>query len=198
MRVKGLQEPDDNGCQKDNGKRTLQEILCLFPQQLCHIFQSRHTVIGQLHDERNRFTPECGILGNQCGKNAHCNAGEIQEHHNQSAMLGEKCRSEKSINRQLRRTAHERNHHDGHFTVTLRGQCPAGHDTRYRTAKSNEHWHNASSGQTNLSQQLIHHKGDTGHVSGILQQRQEEEQRDNDGQEAQHTAHTVKDAVNYQ
>ena len=49
-----------------------------------------------------------------------------------------------------------------------------------------------------LPQQLVHHKSHAGHIAGILQQGKEEEQGHDDGQEAQHTAHTGKDAVDHQ
>ena len=42
---------------------------------------------------------------------------------------------------------------------------------------------------------LIHHEGHAGHIAGVLQDGQEEEQRDDDGQKAQHAAHAGKDAV---
>ena len=57
---------------------------------------------------------------------------------------------------------------------------------------------NAPAGEADLPQQLIHHEGHPGHVAGVLQDGEEEEQHHDDGQEAQHAAHPGEDAVDDQ
>ena len=47
--------------------------------------------------------------------------------------------------------------------------------------KPDEHGHDAAAGQADAAQQLIHHKGHTRHVAGILQHGEEEEQHHDDG-----------------
>ena len=53
MEVKGLQTPDDDGGDKNDGKRLLQEVFGLVPQQVQHILGLRHTVVGHFHDKGN-------------------------------------------------------------------------------------------------------------------------------------------------
>ena len=67
------------------------------------------------------------------------NAAKVQGYHDQCPMLREKCRREERVDRQLCRAAHKRRQQDRHLPVTLRWKCPARHDARHRTAKSDEH-----------------------------------------------------------
>ena len=51
---------------------------------------------------------------------------------------------------------------------------------------------------TDFAQQLVHNEGDTGHIAGVFQHGQEEKQSHNDRQEAEHTSHAGKHAVDDQ
>ena len=113
-------------------------------------------------------------------------------------MLREEGRREQAVDGQLSRAAHKGGEQDGHFAVALRGQGAAGHDAGDGAAEADEHRHDAAPREADAPEKLIHHECHAGHVSGILQQREEEEQGHDDGQEAQHTAHTGEDAVDDQ
>ena len=113
-------------------------------------------------------------------------------------MLREEGRRKQAVDGQLGRAAHKGGEQDGHFAVALRGQGAAGHDAGDGAAEADEHWHDAPPREADAAEKLIHHECHAGHVSGILQQREEEEQGHDDGQEAQHTAHTGEDAVDDQ
>ena len=56
--IEALQAPNDDCSYKDHGKGSVEEILCLFPEQPYDIIRAGHTVIGQLHDKGNRFPLE--------------------------------------------------------------------------------------------------------------------------------------------
>ena len=84
------------------------------------------------------------------------------------------------------------------FRSRVRGQRAACHDAGHRAAEADEHGHDAAARKTDAPQQLVHHKGHARHIAAILQQGKEEEQGHDDGQEAQHTAHAGKDAVDHQ
>ena len=163
-----------------------------------HVSCPWHTVVGQLHNKRHRLSLKGCFLENQSHNNSHNNSKQIKPNHHQCSMLREKCRCKKCINGKLRRTAHEGRQKNGHFSVPLRGKSPACHNSRHSTAKSNQHWHNTSSGKSQLSQKLIHNKGNAGHISAVFQKRQEEEQGYNNRQEAQYAANAVKYAVDHQ
>ena len=119
MQIEGLKEPDHNGGDKDNGKRSLQEIFCLVPQKMSHIFRSGKAVIGKLHYEGNRLAAEHGLPQEKGHENSHYNAAEIQGDHHQRAVFREKGRCEEGVDRKLRRAAHKRRQKDGHPAVPL-------------------------------------------------------------------------------
>ena len=53
--VKGLQEPDQHRCHKDNGEGLLQKVTGFLPNQLADTARRGKTVVGQLHDEGDRL-----------------------------------------------------------------------------------------------------------------------------------------------
>ena len=63
---------------------------------------------------------------------------------------------------------------DRHLAVTVTRHRARCHNCRHRTAEADEHRDDAAAGQTDLSQRLVHYKGDAGHVAGIFQDREEE------------------------
>ncbi len=123
---------------------------------------------------------------------------QIQPHHDEARILREERRCEQAVDGQLGRAAHERRQQDGHFPVPLAGQGAGGHHRRDGAAKADEHGHDAAARQADAPQQLVHHEGHAGHVAAVLHQGQEEEQRHDDGQKAQHAAHAGEDAADDQ
>ena len=77
MNVKTLQEPDDNGCDENDTEGLLDEVLRLLPEQLPHVLRPRHTIIRQLHDERNRLPFENRPLEKKCRDDREKNSEEI-------------------------------------------------------------------------------------------------------------------------
>ena len=198
VKIEGLEEPDNDRGDKDDGKGSLEEILGLVPKEAEHIFRAGHTVIGQLHHERNGFSLEQGVFGDQRREDPHGDAGEVQRQHNEAAVIREEDRGEKAVNGQFRRTAHKGGEHNGHLAVPLRRQCAAGHDSRDGTAETDEHRHDASSRKTDLAEEFIHDEGHPSHVAAVFQQGEEEKQRNDDGNKAQYGADAVEDPVNDQ
>ena len=182
-RVKGLQEPDNDGCNKDNRKCTFQKIACLIPQQHADIARAGHAVIWQLHDERHRLTLEGGILEHERSQNADCHAADVQQDHRNSGIMREKCHGNDRIDRQLGRARHKRCQHDGHAAVALTRQRARRHDGGHRVAEADEHRDKGTAGQTDFAQQLVHDKRDTRHITAVFQNGEEEEQHDNGRQE---------------
>ena len=119
MEIEGLEEPHNDGCQKDHGKGPLEEVLGLVPQQMGHVLCPGHPVVGQFHDEGDRLPPEHGVLGDQGRQNAHQDSQKVQSHHHQCAILGEEGGCQEGVNGQLGRAAHEGGKEDGHFPVPL-------------------------------------------------------------------------------
>ena len=58
MRIKGLQEPDNDRRDKNYAEGTLQKVLGLIPHQQQDTLPGRESIIRQLHDKRHRIAPE--------------------------------------------------------------------------------------------------------------------------------------------
>ena len=95
-------------------------------------------------------------------------------------MSREKSCSKKTVDRQLGGAAHKRCQKDRHFTVPFGRQGTACHNTRNRTAEADQHRNNAAAGKSNLTEQFIHNKSNSCHVTAVFQKRQEEKECDDD------------------
>ena len=162
------------------------------------VFCSRHAVVWQFHDKRNGFSAKQRLTENECHENSHKDSAKVEDRHHKCAMFWEEGTCEKCIDRQFCGTAHERSQKNCHLAVTLRWECSTRHDTGNRASESDKHWDNASTGQTDFTEQFVHHESDARHVSAVFKHREEEEQRDDNRQEAQHTADTVEETVNHE
>ena len=96
---------------------------------------------------------------------------------------------------QLGAAGNEGGGHDGHAPVPLILDGAGGHDAGDAAAGTNEHGNEGFAGQAELPENPVHDKGDPGHVAAGLQEGQEEEQDQNLGDEAQHSANTGDNAV---
>ncbi len=193
--IEGLQQPNYDRRNENNGECSLQEVICFVPQQPDDVFGARHAVIGQLHHEGHGFPFEHRVFGQQRNDNAHKDTDEIESRHDQAAVFREKCRREEAVDRQFCRAAHERRQHDGHFAVPFGGQRTACHDAGHGAAESDQHRHDASAGEADLPEQFIHDERHTGHIPGVFQYGEEEEQSDDDGNKTENGADSVEDAV---
>ena len=144
VNVEALQKPHDDGRDEDDGKRLLQKVLRLFPQQLRNVARAGQTVVGQLHDKRRGHAPEQRFLVEAGDQDAGDDAQQVQSGHDQPAVAREEGGDEERIERHFRRAAHKRRQQDGHLTVALAGQCPGGHYRGNRTAKTDQHRNDAS------------------------------------------------------
>ena len=109
--------------------------------------------------------------------------------------MREKCGGEERVNGNFGRAAHKGRKQNGHRPVALGRERPCGHDGGHRAAEANEHRHDGLAGKADLPEQLIHHERHAGHIAGVFENGQEEEQCHNDGQKAQNRAHALKNAV---
>lgn len=60
--VETLQEPDNDGSNKDDGKRFVQEVFSFFPHVKQNAFSIRQTISRKLHDKWNGISLEDGVL----------------------------------------------------------------------------------------------------------------------------------------
>ena len=193
--VESLKEPDEDGCHEDNGEGLLQEVLRLIPHQHKDALGGREAVVGQLHDEGDGLAAVDSAAHDQRADDAHHHAANVQRDHHQRPVVREESHGEDRVDRDLGRAAHEGGEQDGHLAVALGREGAGGHDGRHRAAEADQHRNEATPGEADFAQQLIHDEGDAGHVAGVLENGQEEEEHHNDRQEAEHTAHAGENAV---
>ena len=129
------------------------------------------------------------------GEYAHHNADEVHAHHDHGGLSREEGAGKEGIDGNLGCAGHEGDEHDGESAVALAGQNAAGHYAGHGASEADEQRHDATARETHLAQQLVHDKGNAGHVAAVLQHAEEEEQGDDHGQEHQYGAHTAEDAV---
>ena len=195
MEAEGLQEPDDDRAEEDDGESSLQEVLRLFPEEPQDILRSRHPVVREFHDEGHRLAFVHRLAGDDREEDAEDDAEEVQERHDDGAFPREEGGGEEGIDRDLRAAAHERGHEDSDLPVPFRRQRAGSHDTGHGTAEAHQHGDDRASGEADPPERAVHDEGDTRHVAGILQDRQEEEQQTDDRQETDDRADAVEDAV---
>ena len=196
--VKVLQEPDDDADEENDSEGLMQKILSLFPHMHDDVARRRQTVGRQLHNEGNRLAAEHQAVEQKAGENSYADTGEVERKHDQTAVMREEGGDEHTVDRQLGAAAHERCEHDGHFAVALTGEGARGHDGRHAAAEADDHRYEGRTGETDFTQHLIHNKGNTRHVTAVLEHRKEEEQGNDSRQEGKHGADTGEDAVDNQ
>ena len=185
MEVEALQEPDDHGGDQDDREGALEEVLCLFPEQLQDAARAGQAVVGQLHHEGDGLSLEDGPLEQQGRQDAADDAEQIEARHYEAALPREEGTDEEGVDRQLGRAAHKGGQENGHPAIPFTGQGPGGHDSRDRTAEADQHRHDAPPREADLPQELIHEEGHAGDIAAVLQDRKEEEHGHDDRQEAQ-------------
>ena len=102
------------------------------------------------------------------------------------------------IYRQAGGAAHERRDQDGDQPVLGAFDGAGGHDARNGAGKGTEHGNETLAVQADLAHQPVHEKGGPGHVAGVLQKPDEEEQQQDLRQENHHGSHARDDAVHEQ
>lgn len=110
-------------------------------------------------------------------------------------MIREKGRAEHGVYGNFGRTAHVGSQKNGHLSVPVGRQGPGCHNGRNRAAEAHQHGDKGPAGQADFPQELIHHKSHPGHIAGVFQHRQEEEQNHNQRQEAEDASHTGKNTT---
>ena len=132
------------------------------------------------------------------GDNGAQQAQHVQGENHQTRMLGEEGGSHQAVHGQAGGTGHEGHQHHGHAAVLLIFHGPRPHDGGDGTAKAHEHGDEGLTGQAEAAQHPVHDKGGPGHVAGVLQEGEKQEQQGDLGQEHQHAAHAGQHAIHQQ
>ena len=155
-------------------------------------------VRGQLHNEGSGVTCEdLGLLQDDTGADDGGHADEVSGNSNHRGAAEHSTRDQ-ADNGHLSAAGDEAGGHDGHTAVTLVLDGTRSHNARDAAASADQHGDEALTGQAEAAEDTVHDEGDTGHVTHILQDGQQEEQDQHLGNKAQHRADTGHDTVHDQ
>ena len=76
-------------------------------------------------------------------------------------------------------------------------QSPGGHDCRNGTSESEQKWDKCASGEPKPAHDVIHDKGNSGHISAVFQKCEGKEQNEYIGQEGENTTYTCDDTIHH-
>ena len=190
------QRPHDDACHEDDATHLLQVLLAFLPGVSAYSFPGREAVGWQLHDERRvlALDDEAGEYAAQYdGKQ---DADEIERHHDERAILqGEEGSYHHDVDRQTRRTAHQRQdeHGDESRAMALDGACR--HDGWHIAAKAHDEWDERLAVKSHLVHQLVHDEGSTCHIARVLHVGDEEVEDENLRQEDDDGSHASDDSI---
>ena len=137
--VKGLEQPEQDAHQQDQGARLDEEALHLLPHMGEHVVQGGQAVRGQLQHKGGGLPGEEGMLEQQAGQDARRHADDIQAEDHQPGPGSKESRGEQPVHRQLGGAAHKGHQQDGHPPVLLILHGPGTHDGGHRAAEAHEH-----------------------------------------------------------
>ena len=133
-------------------------------------------ICRKLHNERCRLTSKhfC-FLKNDTRADDCCDTNKVRACSNPSAVVKE-CTCDHGDNRKLSATRNKGCSHNCHFTVTVILDSTGSHNTRNTASGTDQHWDEGFSGKTKFTEDSVHDKCNTSHVTAGLKECKEEEQ----------------------
>lgn len=115
--IEGLQGPDYNRRQENDGKCALEEVLGLIPKQERHILYARHPVVRQFHNERGGIVRPAPDSAQEGHKDSDQNSSHIEAGEHKTALAREECVGKEGVNRDFRGATHIRSEQYGSAPV---------------------------------------------------------------------------------
>ena len=193
-----LQRPDDDGGHQNDRTHLLEVLHALVPHVDDGVAEGRDTVGRQLHYELVALLLEGRLFDNQRGDNGHHHPEKVDGGEDQPLMLREEGGNEEQIDGQPRRTGHEGHGDDGEDAVLTVFERARGHDGRHTAAETDNIRYKGFAVKSHAVHELVHDEGGAGHVAGVLQDGDEEEEDQDVRQERADTAHPRDDAIDEQ
>lgn len=123
---------------------------------------------------------------------------DVHEKHHETRVFREERMGEHQEHRQARGTRDERHQHAGQHPLTGIGQGAGGRQGRQIAAETDADRQKRATVQSQGAHGAIHHECGTGHVAGILQDRQHQEHDAHHRNERQHGDHAIEHAIDQQ
>ena len=159
---------------------------------------ARDVVERELHHEGRGLAHKERMLQEQAREDGQDDAGEVDGEDHRAAGRAEEGRAEEGVDRQTRAAAHEGRHEDGEQTIAAVAQRARGHDGRHRAPEAHEHRHEGAARQSQETHEAVHHERRAGHVTGVLEQREAQEDEEDRRDEGHHRLDAHAQAVGQQ
>ena len=140
------------------------------------IFQCGQAVRGQLQHKGGGLALEDNFFEDDARQDGEHQAGDVERKDHQTAISGEKGGGEQAVDRQPGRTGHKGHQHDRHAPVLFIFHGAGPHDGGHRAAEAHQHRDKGLAAQAKAPQQAVHDKGSPGHIAGVLQEGEKQEQ----------------------
>ena len=184
--------PHDDTCHEDDTSHLFEILLSFLPRMAGDGFRRRPTIRGQFHHEGSVLALDDERREQFADDDRHEDAYHIKRDHDPRPILQREERAgNHDIDRQSRRTTHERKYHHGDKAraFALDGSC--GHDGRNVASKAHDERYERFAVEPHLVHELIHDEGCARHISRILHQRDEEIENKNLWQEDDDRPHAT-------
>ena len=191
------EEPQGHRTYQDDAAHLLQILLSLFPGMTQDGLRGRNAVRRQLHHERQVVILEEKAHDLRRNNRQHYAEG-IKPEHDQTRMMWEEGARDEHIHRHAARAGHQRNDQHRYQTALRALYRPCRHDRRHIASEAHDHRDEGLAVKPYLMHQTVHDEGRAGHISRILEQRNEEIQQQDVRQEDKHAADSADDAVHRQ
>lgn len=203
----GGEEPEDDAGAQDDGAGALDEQFGSIPHVAEHDLKDGASVGGEFEDEQWGVAFEEGFFeqpgeseGGDDSEQVHAQQSEALESEESGDLaIGDEGADEQGVDGQSGGAAHEWGYEDGGEPVLMVFDGAGCHDTGDGAGEGAEEGDEAFAMQSDPAHDAVHHEGAAGHVAGIFEEAEEEEQQDDLGEEHEHGAdagdHTVYDEV---
>ena len=141
-------------------------------------------VVGvQFEDEGHGFAGEQGVLEDEAGADGDADADQVEGEDDVLAVVGVEGGGEEDVDRQPGAAGHEGGHGHGHEAVAAVFEGAGGHDGGDVAAEADDQGDEGFAGQTEPAHEAVHDEGGPGHVAGVFEYGEEQEQAADDGDE---------------
>ena len=147
------------------------------------------------HHESSRLVFQRGSLQNEARENRHQNTDQIQREDQVLSSERPESRRKQHVYRKTSAAAHERSHHHGRNTVGFFLHGAGGHNRRNAAAEAHDQRNEGFAGKSQETHHAVHHESGTGHVAGVFQEGEREEQTGDHGNKGRDCLNTAADAV---
>ncbi|GCC46759.1 hypothetical protein chiPu_0030690, partial [Chiloscyllium punctatum] len=198
------QEPDQHHHREDRGAGAIQEHLGAVEHADRDAAQPRHLVVGQLqHERRRRMVAPQEEFRDRRDRQRAGDAGGIEAEHHEPLQIDEppergrrnEGRDDQRVDRNSRRTGHQRRDQDRGQAVAAVVDHPRRHDAGNGAGEARQQRNEGPAMQPGAAHDAVHQERGARHIAEIFQQQDEQEDDDDLRQEHDDAADARDQAV---